>query len=383
MKLADFLDGIEREALEAEKRYDLKFIIERAKQRGLISTRREEAALAPAARKLLQRVDEKRPALDREAGEKAAQLVSLQTRWIDVTPDMAQAWLQRNFNNRPVSQDTVRAYAREMKRGRWMPVHQGIAFDVEDNLVDGQHRLLAIVLSGCTVRLMVTFGLPSRIDGTRMVGMDVVDRGKTRSVADQLKIQHGISGGSVLAMICNRLAALCSPERTRRLSVGEVLDIHEAFQTGVDWMIAKRPKEHGLKQAGVLAAFAFARHADAAFEKGQIEPSMIEDAWEMLTDPAAELKAVHPLAQLRGFLTGEAAILLSRGNDRALAELVLQALWLHVRGETVPALQHGLEGADYFRRAQGPRAQRIAAIFDLPAVKPMKANPKHEGRKAA
>lgn len=380
MKLSDFLDGLEAEALQTERRHDLQSIIERAKQRGLIKTARDEKALTPAARRLVTKLEEKLPPLDRGQGEKAASLKGvLNTEWIDVTPEMAETWLKRNFNNRPVSMDTVRAYAREMKRGRWLPVHQGIAFDMEDNLVDGQHRLMAIVMAARPVRLMVTFGLPSKVDGTRMVGMDVVDRGKTRSVADQLKIQHGIGGGSVLAMICNRLAALCSPERTRRLSVGEVLDIHDAFREGVDWMIEHRPREHGLKQAGVLAAFAFAKHAEgAAWAKGQLE-----SYWHQLTEATQELNPRWPLAHLRSFLTSDAAILLSRGNDRALAELVLQALMLQQQGHTISELTHDLAGAAFYRRAQPERVAAIAAMFALPEVKPMNTTTGKKGAKAA
>ena len=381
MKLADFLDGIEAEARAAEQRLDIQSIVARARAKGLIQTARDETALTPAARRLVRKLDEHLPPLDRESGEKAASLGKglVKTSWIDVTPDMAETWLKRNFNNRPVSQDTVNAYAREMKRGRWMPVHQGIAFDVNDALVDGQHRLLAIVKSGCTVRLMVTFGLPSKIEGTRMVGMDVVDRGRTRTVADQLKIQHNIHGGTVLAMICNRLAAICSPERTRRLSVGEILDIHDQFQAGVDWMIEARPREHGLKQAGVLAAFAFAYHAEGAdWAKGQLETY-----WHQLTNPGQELNPQWPIAHLRLFLTSEAAILLSRGNDRALAELVLQALMLQQRGHTIMQLTHALDGVNYFRECQPERVATIAGMFALPDVKPLKTTEAKKGRKAA
>lgn len=380
MKLADFLDGIEAEARATEQRYDMEMIIERARKRGLIKTARDETALTPAARRLVNQLAKDLPPLDRGAGIKAASLQGVvKTSWIDVTPELAETWLKRNFNNRPVSQDTVRAYAREMKRGRWLPVHQGIAFDIEDSLVDGQHRLLAIVLSRCTVRLMVTFGLPSKVDGTRMVGMDVVDRGKTRSVADQLKIQHGLTGGSILAMICNRLAALCSPERTRRLSVGEILDIHDQFKAGVDWMIEARPREHGLKQAGVLAAFAFAYHAEGA----QWAEGQLETYWHQLTNAEQELNPQWPLAHLRLFLTSDAAILLSRGNDRALAELVLQALMLQQRGHTITQLTHDVEGAVYFRRCQHARVAAVAAMFALPDVKPLQTTEPKKGRKAA
>ena len=120
----------------------------RAKARGLLQGPGEAPAFKVVLRKKLAEID-------KTAGVKAAELATMQSRWMDVTPAMAEMWLQHNFNNRPVSLDTVRAYAREMKRGKWLPNHQGIAFNDRDELNDGQHRLLAIVLSQCTVRLMV------------------------------------------------------------------------------------------------------------------------------------------------------------------------------------------------------------------------------------
>lgn len=362
MNLEDFLDGITREAEAGEAKRDMKSIIAQAKAKGLLQAPGEASAFKVVVRKKLAE-------LDKTAGEKAAELATMQSRWMDVTPAMAELWLKHNFNNRPVSLDTVRAYAREMKRGKWLPNHQGIAFNDRDELNDGQHRLMAIVLSGCTVRLMVTFGLPSKVKGTRMTGMDVVDRGKTRTVADQLKIQHGMTGGSVLAMICARLAGICSPERTRRLSVGEILDIHEVFEPEVDYMIERRPKEHGIKQAGVLAAFAFAMASARGGVEDESGPA-IEGMFDQLTGQTPA-EPESPMMFLRQFLTGDAAILLTRGNDRALAELVLRAIWQQLYRHPIKELAPGLEGRDYFTSIQSERVAKIASMFVLPDATPL------------
>lgn len=361
MNLQDYLDGITREAEAGEAKHDLKSIIAKAKAKGLLQAPGEAAAFKVVVRKKL-------AAIDKTAGETAAELATMQSRWMDVTPAMAEMWLQHNFNNRPVSLDTVRAYAREMKRGKWLPVHQGIAFNARDELIDGQHRLMAVVLSKTPVKMMVTFGMPSKVQGTRMTGMDVVDRGKTRTVADQLKIQHGITGGSVLAMICARLAGICSPERTRRLSVGEILDIYEVFEREVDFMIERRPKEHGIKQAGLLAAFAFALTSARGGADDMGED--IETMFAQLTGKI-EADARLPMMLLREFLTGDAAILLTRGNDRALAELVLQAIWQQLHRHPITELAPGLEGRDYFIAAQAERVAKIASMFVLPDPAPL------------
>jgi hypothetical protein len=122
-------------------------------------------------------------------GTAATALGDVWSQWMDVDPAIARRWLENNFRNRFVKEDVVQAYARDMLNGTWVPTHQGIAFNDQDALIDGQHRLKAVIMSGVTVRTMVTFGLPSVIDGREMTTMDAVDRGRTRSVADQLKIQ--------------------------------------------------------------------------------------------------------------------------------------------------------------------------------------------------
>lgn len=87
----------------------------------------------------------------------------------NVTPEMAKVWLSKNTRNRHINRRRVSMYAREMKAGKWMPHHQGIAFYDDGALADGQHRLAAIVESGVSVPMMVARGLPKEsglmIDG--------------------------------------------------------------------------------------------------------------------------------------------------------------------------------------------------------------------------
>jgi len=360
INLTDYLDNIEAEEKERTSRRDIKSLLDGAKRAGLITSPGEAIAFKVAARRA------RAVAIEKSGGTPAAELGTMKSSWIHVTPEIAALWLKNNFNNRPVSQDTVNAYAREMKRGKWLPVHQGIAFNAKDELTDGQHRLLAIMKSGCTVLMLVTFGMPIKVQGTRMTGMDVVDRGKPRSVADQLKIQHHEKNGSVLAMLVNRLVNICTPERMRKLSVGEVLDVHDMLRESIDYVIEHRPRAHGLRQAGVLAAFAL------VLPLGE----RVKEMFSQLTS-GQNLPEGSPLALLRAFLVSDEAILLTRGNDRALSELVLQTLWLEFHDKKVDTLELGTEGADYFRDVQKETVQKIAAIFAMPDEKPA------EGRKAA
>lgn len=295
---------------------------------------------------------------DTVPGTTGAPVDGLVSQWMEVDPGLAAHWLQNNFRNRPLSEEVVKAYARDMINGEWVETHQGIAFNDLDELIDGQHRLNAVILANVTVKMMVTFGLPSKIEGSEMTTMDAVDRGRTRSVADQLKIQHGMKNGSAIASNCTTLGGLCFQDRTRRLSVGQTIDIYRAFQLAVDFVIEHRTTRIGLRATGVQAAFAF---AITALEDRPRQAVM--GYYRSLVDGVLETGT--PMQLLRAFLTSDEAKLLNRGTDRGLAELVLHAIHLELTGTHVDLLEPSTAGADYFRSLQPDRVAKIAAIFNL------------------
>jgi hypothetical protein len=288
-------------------------------------------------------------------GKQATVIEDVESRWVHISPAMAAEWLERNVRNRPVSQDTVTSYARDMKAGNWVATHQGIAFNDQSELIDGQHRLLAIIEANVTLLMMVTYALPSGVTESALTTMDCVDRGRTRSVADQLKIQHGMKDGTIIAAVCASLATLCHNGRTRRLSVGQTLQVHAAFAEPITHVVTKRSKEHGLRQKGVLAAFAFAM------------PVLPEAAlwFARLNDRSDQLEQSDPIGLLRQFLTGETALLLCRGTDRGLSELCLQAIWLQSQGARITELTPSTQGVDEIRAGQSERVDAVGRIFEL------------------
>jgi hypothetical protein len=95
----------------------------------------------------------------------------------EVTPQLAAEWLSSNTFNRTISTPLVKKYANDMAAGFWTLNHQGIAFDDSGTLVDGQHRLSAVVMSGVTIKIMVTYG-------SSRVGIDEL---RVRHAADVIK----------------------------------------------------------------------------------------------------------------------------------------------------------------------------------------------------
>lgn len=288
---------------------------------------------------------------------------------VRVTKPLAEQWLKNNFGNRPVSEDTVNAYARDAACGKWLTTHQGIAFSDNDELIDGQHRLLGIVKSGVACDLLVSFGWPRTIPGRAEKRMDVIDRGRTRSVADQLKIQHGLKNGGLIASISNCLANLCYGARTRRLSVGQTLDIYRAFQPAIDWIIDRRSKEHGFKCAGVLGAFTFALGSELETRNSKLETSKIARLFDLLNG-VAPLPETSALSHFRDFLRSDEARMLTASLDRGVAEMTLRALQLEALRQPVEKatdLAATDEGVKHFAALQPERVAKIAAMFKLPS----------------
>lgn len=94
-----------------------------------------------------------------------------------ITPEVAKRYLLANTRNRKLGRNRVLFYASMMRDGHWKLTHQGIGFDDVGSLIDGQHRLEAVVLSGCTVQMWVARGLAEE-------SKPHIDDGKPRSDAD-------------------------------------------------------------------------------------------------------------------------------------------------------------------------------------------------------
>jgi len=115
-----------------------------------------------------------------------------------ITPAIAKEYLKRNTSNRPLSKRRVSEYAGVMKKGGWREdTLEIIKFDKTSRLIDGQHRLEAIVLSGASVCMHVAFGLTSSV-------FDVLDTGKGRGSSDVLAM-HGVPNHVIVSSMIKAL----------------------------------------------------------------------------------------------------------------------------------------------------------------------------------
>lgn len=96
---------------------------------------------------------------------------------IFITPEMAEQMLGGNTHNRQKRRWWIEAMASAMRRGEWITTHQGVAFTASGRLLDGQHRLEAIISNKTGVWMLVTTGINEE-------AFKVIDNGIKRSLAD-------------------------------------------------------------------------------------------------------------------------------------------------------------------------------------------------------
>lgn len=107
-----------------------------------------------------------------------------------IDPAFAKQLLERNTKNRPVSAGTVERYASDMKAGRWNNNGQGISLTPEGELLDGQHRCHAVILSQTPTAMLVVRGVPAETFAT-------MDSGKARSLGDVLAIEGHVHANTL------------------------------------------------------------------------------------------------------------------------------------------------------------------------------------------
>jgi hypothetical protein len=96
---------------------------------------------------------------------------------VTIDPETARKLFDAMPDQRPTRKVNIRKLVRAIKNGEWVVTHQGIAFNVNGHVIDGQHRLQAIIEAGIAVEVMVTFNLPHG-------AFKALDRGAVRNFGD-------------------------------------------------------------------------------------------------------------------------------------------------------------------------------------------------------
>ncbi len=151
----------------------------------------------------------------------------------EVTPEVARIYLEHNKTNRPIDKRLVNYYAKEMVICRWRENYsEPVVFSSEGDLIDGQHRLNAIMQAGVPVRMAVMRGVdPDDIF--------IINTGKTRSAGDALTMDNVKSAKVIVSIIKyyqglkigRRMQAKADRSRSLGLTNKEICDEYHNNET--------------------------------------------------------------------------------------------------------------------------------------------------------
>lgn len=114
-----------------------------------------------------------------------------------ITPEIAKEYLELNTFNRKISQPVLLRYVNDMKNGKWKDdTFELIKISKTGRILDGQHRLEAVVKSKCSIYFHIAFNLEENI-------FDVLDTGKSRNASDCFRIAGVKSSNTIPSIIAH------------------------------------------------------------------------------------------------------------------------------------------------------------------------------------
>lgn len=246
-----------------------------------------------------------------------------------VTPEIARELLKNNTRNRKVREAHVDFLASEMANGRWHPTSETIGISEEGQIVDGQHRLLAILQSGCTLELWVARDVP-------MSAQDYTDVGCSRTVADQLHLSDGVKDANLVVGATRTIISLSCYYQHLKPSIGLVRMTLSEFGRELDFCItAIRPFRPGLK-TWIVGSLAFAMSADRSTQ------GFIEDFGS-----GENLSKGSPAKAARDWLLNGSSYFHNAWKRPAI-EGILNAAYNGVSGGSISSVKKGVQGSEYF-----------------------------------
>lgn len=153
-----------------------------------------------------------------------------------VTPIVAKQFLRSNENNRSIRPTAVNQYSEKMLQGSWRMSTDAIGFDENGVLINGQHRLHAVVKSGVANYFAVMRNMPPETK-------DALDTGRKRQLHEILKIA-GVDITRTATAICTLLYTNWDANCKKRIQYDfhrtRLVKIYKELQDGIDFVTGSR-----------------------------------------------------------------------------------------------------------------------------------------------
>lgn len=218
-------------------------------------------------------------------------------RVMDVTPELAKLWLdETDTPNRNVSWTQVGTYSRLMKAGKWRPAGDPIRRDASGNVLDGRHRLWAIIDSGVTLTQVV-------LDGATLEDQDVYDSGRPRRPSQQLAMRGHWKNSTQVAAVVRVVVQWHTGTligNSYRPSTIEVMEFADRYRSRLEESVKHGinvGRATGLSKA-LVGAFAFTAYDKAAEHPEKVSVAKINEFLDLLASGVG-LERDNPILVLR------------------------------------------------------------------------------------
>ena len=175
---------------------------------------------------------------------------------VTMTPQWASQLLgQTKQRNRKFKRRHLERLTSTIQSGNWYITAQGIALDQDNNILDGQHRLAAVVRAEKPIQIMLGRNLDPGI-------FNVVDTGSTRTAGDALDILGSSKGKTVAAALKNYQLYYQYPKvkwsgnhTPAHTEVTKLYDLHKDYVESMIEEIARRRKSFRCFSESVALTF--------------------------------------------------------------------------------------------------------------------------------
>ena len=244
-----------------------------------------------------------------------------------IGPERAKILLSTTRNRRLNPPHSAK-FARDMEAGNWRPNSTIQIAKTADGecLIDGQHRLQAVIITGRPQEFIVIYDVS--VDDQA-----VIDTGRRRSLSDTLAIRGEANTSLLAAAVAYiwREQQNLPPGSKMTPTIAEGLRLlgeHSALKYGI------QPTRIAVRQLRVppgLACYLYYRMAG-------IDADCSDDFWHKL-GTGLDLHARHPIYLLRGRLEANAASTTVKLGSVVIHALAIKAWNAYVRGDEIGTLR--------------------------------------------
>lgn len=221
---------------------------------------------------------------------------------VTVTPTKAEAWLKKNVSNRHIRDSHVARLGRDMEHGRWDINGVPIIFANDMTLLDGQHRLMACVRSGCPFTTLVAYDVHPD-------AMKNIDIGIKRFYSDRLKLEGVSKNHKLVASLTSAYHEYSTggvgKDRATYNELSELYDKHAIeLVNAADWVASVRIGPSGVNPTAAALAYMLMSKTSPRIAEEYIEACITGEsitrqhpAWTVRRRVQSQKEAGTPLAR--------------------------------------------------------------------------------------